>query len=207
MIPVPKTFVPVGTVLPYAGRLATTDVSADAAGTAAMAQIRTNLSIAGWLYCDGSSVSTTQYCDLFGTIGHAFGGSGDSFNLPDLRGQFIRGVSDNVSQDPDRAARLSKTRTGYMAWMVGSTQADAFQAHEHDYKTWQGAGAAVTDPGDPVALFKPELGVRTTSCVATPEGATPRTSTETRPVNLYLNYIIRYRAEPPDIVPWGFGLP
>lgn len=40
-----------------------------------------------WLLCDGSSISTTTYSGLFNVIGYDFGGSGVSFNLPDLRGR------------------------------------------------------------------------------------------------------------------------
>lgn len=38
---------------------------------------------AGTLECDGSSVSRTTYAALFAVIGTTFGGSGNSFNLPD----------------------------------------------------------------------------------------------------------------------------
>ncbi|RTE86078.1 MULTISPECIES: phage tail protein [Gammaproteobacteria] len=38
----------------------------------------------GWLVCDGSSVSNSEYGWLFNLLGHKFGGSGDNFNLPNL---------------------------------------------------------------------------------------------------------------------------
>jgi microcystin-dependent protein len=40
-----------------------------------------------WLLCDGTSVSTSTYSGLFALTGYAFGGSGASFNLPDMRGR------------------------------------------------------------------------------------------------------------------------
>lgn len=46
----------------------------------------------GYLFCDGASLSTSQYPYLFQAIGYTFGGSGSSFNLPDLREKFVRGV-------------------------------------------------------------------------------------------------------------------
>lgn len=51
----------------------------------------------GWLVCDGSAVSRTTYSDLYSVIGTTFGkGDGSTtFNLPDLRGEFIRGWSNN----------------------------------------------------------------------------------------------------------------
>jgi microcystin-dependent protein len=40
----------------------------------------------GYALCDGSSVSTSgTYANLFSVIGYTYGGSGASFNLPDLR--------------------------------------------------------------------------------------------------------------------------
>ena len=47
----------------------------------------------GWLQCDGSAVSRTTYANLYAAIGTVYGaGDGSTtFNLPDTRGQFIRG--------------------------------------------------------------------------------------------------------------------
>ena len=47
---------------------------------------------AGWLTCDGSSLSTTAYPNLFAAIGYSYCGSGSSFNLPDLRGRTAVGL-------------------------------------------------------------------------------------------------------------------
>ncbi len=40
---------------------------------------------AGWLICDGAGLDITTYATLFAIIGYTFGGSGSTFNLPDLR--------------------------------------------------------------------------------------------------------------------------
>ena len=47
----------------------------------------------GWLLCDGSAVSRTDYADLYAVIGDTYGaGDGvDTFNLPDLVDQFVQG--------------------------------------------------------------------------------------------------------------------
>lgn len=47
----------------------------------------------GWLLCDGSAVSRTDYADLYAVIGDTYG-AGDgttTFNLPDLADKFIQG--------------------------------------------------------------------------------------------------------------------
>ena len=58
----------------------------------------------GWLLCDASSVSTTTYAALFALIGYTYGGSGASFNLPDLRGRIPVGLA--------AASGLGSTGTG-----------------------------------------------------------------------------------------------
>ena len=45
----------------------------------------------GYLECNGQSVSAVTYPELFTAIGYTYGGAGASFNVPDLRGEFIRG--------------------------------------------------------------------------------------------------------------------
>jgi microcystin-dependent protein len=41
----------------------------------------------GYLLCEGQSVSTTTYADLFAVIGYTYGGSGSSFAIPNLKGR------------------------------------------------------------------------------------------------------------------------
>lgn len=49
----------------------------------------------GWLLCYGQSISKTTYLDLFAAIGYTYGGSGDNFNVPDMRGRVPVGL-DNM---------------------------------------------------------------------------------------------------------------
>ena len=44
---------------------------------------------AGWLSCDGQSVNVADYAALFAAIAYTYGGSGATFNIPDLRGRFL----------------------------------------------------------------------------------------------------------------------
>lgn len=53
---------------------------------------------AGWLFCDGSSVSTVTYPELFNVIGYTYGGTGSSFSLPNPAGRAICGI-DNMGGD------------------------------------------------------------------------------------------------------------
>ena len=72
---------------------------------------------AGWLKANGAEVSRTTYAALFAAIGTTFGaGDGRStFNLPDLRGEFIRGVDDGRNVDSGRG--------------LGTAQGDAIKTH------------------------------------------------------------------------------
>lgn len=74
----------------------------------------------GWLKCNGSAVSRTTYSALFSVIGTQYGiGDGvTTFNLPELRGEFIRGLSDG--------------RTGVdVNRILGSSQTDLLKKHKH----------------------------------------------------------------------------
>ena len=57
-----------------------------------------------WLICDGSAISRTTYSDLFLVVGTTWGvGDGSStFNLPDLRGEFLRGTDNGRLIDSGR---------------------------------------------------------------------------------------------------------
>jgi len=73
----------------------------------------------GFLKCNGAAVSRTTYDVLFAAIGTTFG-SGDgstTFNVPDLRGEFLRALDDGAGIDTGRS--------------LGSTQSGANQEHGH----------------------------------------------------------------------------
>ena len=48
----------------------------------------------GWVICDGRALSTVTFPALFSAIGYAHGGSGSTFNVPDLRGRTPMGMDD-----------------------------------------------------------------------------------------------------------------
>jgi len=73
----------------------------------------------GWLLCDGEEVSRTNYARLFEAIGTIYGeGDGSTtFNLPDMRGLFVRGHDSSGKHDLKRE--------------FGSYQDDQIQSHSH----------------------------------------------------------------------------
>lgn len=73
----------------------------------------------GWLPCEGQPVLREEYAELFEAIGESYGAKDNiQFNLPDLRGVFIRGWDSMGNVDPARA--------------FASEQEDAFQGHRHE---------------------------------------------------------------------------
>jgi len=63
--------------------------------------------------CDGSSLSTTAYNELFLIINYKYGGSGGSFNLPNFLDRFPMGlVSVGASTLPTDSYPTSSTRQG-----------------------------------------------------------------------------------------------
>jgi microcystin-dependent protein len=64
-----------------------------------------------YLECNGAAVSRTTYAALFAVIGTAYGaGNGSStFNIPDLRGEFIRGFDNGRGVDSGRNIASSQS--------------------------------------------------------------------------------------------------
>lgn len=55
----------------------------------------------GWILCNGQALSRTDYADLFKLIGTKFGVGNNSttFNVPDYRGKFLRGLGGDSASD------------------------------------------------------------------------------------------------------------
>lgn len=89
----------------------------------------------GWYPCDGTTVSRTgSGANLFAAIGtiHGVGNNSTTFNVPNLQGQFIRGLTTNLSttsRDPLSATRVNQ---------IGNVQTDVFKSHNHNGTTIAG---------------------------------------------------------------------
>lgn len=145
----------------------------------------------GWMLCDGRSLLISQYPELFAFIGYLYGkGDGDGqFNIPDYRGLFLRGFNGASGMDPDASKRLNYQ--GSEGGVVGSMQCDALQTHQHPYSqapppTGTGEEGTSGQPSSEDTL----TGGPTNSLSGQ---NTVHTSTETRPKNVYVNYIIKVK--------------
>jgi len=144
----------------------------------------------GWLLCDGAPISRTQYSALFSVIGvkHGAGDLVSTFNVPDYRGRFLRGVDHGQGRDPDRATRTAMNTGGATGDEVGSVQQASLASHFHNVGVASsdqlGSNPALNlnNQGIPIAQIAPTTSRSTTSA----GGA------ETRPVNANVNFIIKY---------------
>jgi microcystin-dependent protein len=155
---------PVGTILPYGGTTAPT----------------------GWLLCNGTAYGRTgTYADLFSVIGTAFGApDANNFNVPDLRGQFLRGVNNASGQDPDAASRTALKTGGNTGDQVGSNQGDGFKSHTHSGSITLGSSCNSNCPNSGLV---PGVTHNTSTFSVANNGGN-----ETRPKNVNVNFIIKY---------------
>ncbi|MEO0980016.1 MAG: phage tail protein [Pseudomonadota bacterium] len=140
----------------------------------------------GWLECDGSEISRTVYSELFLAIGTVFGaGDGSStFNLPDLRGEFVRGWDNGKGTDSGRA--------------FGTFQDDAFQNFTGETRLFSSigvdggstSGAFTTGASNLGNRASGENGVSRTLIID--PSVVARTADETRPRNITLMFCIRF---------------
>jgi microcystin-dependent protein len=158
----------------------------------------------GFLPCDGTAVSRVTYASLFTAVGTNWG-AGDgatTFNLPDYRGAFTRGVDNGAGIDPDAPGRHPIEPGGAAGDNVGSIEFYATALppggllatstagdHNHSvshlpndsswyqiagshYAQWNSSGTATSNDG---------LHSHTISAGG---------DSETRPVNVYVDYLV-----------------
>ncbi len=123
----------------------------------------------GYLKANGDAISRSTYATLFAVIGTTYGtGDGSStFNVPDLRGEFVRGWDDSRNIDNGRS--------------FGSAQADELKSHTHDIVGRTSVTSASANVG----------GVGGTT-ISTSGASQATGGAETRPRNIALLACIKY---------------
>ena len=127
-----------------------------------------NSAPSGWLAADGTAVSRSTYATLFAAISttHGVGDGSTTFNLPDLRGIFVRGSGSQTIS----GASYSGT--------FAAKQQDDFKAHTHS------TGQGIVGSAGAAQFLGGPFGLQVTS------GSTG--GTETRPANIALLYCIKH---------------
>ena len=136
------------------------------------ANIVTALKNQGWLPCNGDVYSAQDYPELARVIGNFFG----NLRVPDLRGRFLRGTDQGTHRDPDAASRRTENG-GNGGDNVGSVQDDEFKRHTHQYEKFPGHEGPNIASGSYWLPSQVETG--------------PAGGNETRPKNVYVNWIIK----------------
>jgi len=173
-----------------------------------------------WMLCDGRSLAVRDYPLLFRRIGWAYGLGSDpvgrsTFRVPDLRGVFLRGLDrdaqgettrrdrDATDRQPHRSGLQSEDSTGNEGNRVGSCQTFATAnpgfivepsgEHQHTY-------AGATKPGGDLDEGYSQYGAYGTHRQTQKLDGNGKHShkitggdSETRPVNVAVNWIIRVR--------------
>lgn len=146
----------------------------------------------GWLACQGQAISRTTYATLFAAIGTTWGaGDGSTtFNLPDLRGMFVRGTGTNATGSSSGAVGPSVGAYATDTYLNHS-HAVTDSGHTHNYDKPNTTATAVGGSGS--AYFNGGFASTATSSATT--GLTVNTSTtggtETKPKNYGVLYIIK----------------
>jgi microcystin-dependent protein len=91
----------------------------------------TNEDHMGWMRCDGRGLDKVQYNLLFQVIGYTFGGSGNTFNLPDMRGRVIGSVG-TIVEACDTTTFAPGTVTGEVKHKL---TLEELPKHNHDDNT------------------------------------------------------------------------
>ena len=152
-------------------------ISAAGASTGTISAFGMSTPLSGWLECNGAAVSRTTYAALYAAIGTTWG-AGDgttTFNIPDFRGEFLRGW------DHGRGVDAARTFASY--------QDDAMQGHIHGITTYQSSGGSSRVGTGNTTLEG--SGVTTGSPQTDGSNGTPRTAAETRPRNKSVIFCIK----------------
>jgi len=138
----------------------------------------------GWLSCVGTSYPLASYPYLFASIGYTWGGSGANFNVPDLRGIFLRGSGVNGTYPNAIGAAVGTSAAG----VVGShTHIDS----GHFHSTPSQNGSNVAPPYTAItASSTPQTGIATNVSFANIQPNQP-TGTENTPTNAAVLYCIK----------------
>jgi len=158
---------------------------ATSAPTGSVTMWTTSSAPAGYLICNGQAVSRTTYAALFAVIGGTFGtGDGSTtFNLPDLRGLFVRGLDNGRGIDSGRA--------------LGSYQDSDNKSHNHGVNdpghVHGGVQNGTASTGRSTSVDQPPavFSYGNTWAAATGIWLSASGGAESRPRNLALNYIIK----------------
>lgn len=175
----------------------------------------------GWLPCDGRALKSSDFPVLHDRIGTTYGngssgvgaGAGTNFNVPDLRGEFVRGLDIGRGIDANRA--IGTVQDWATAMPLNPFSIQMSQAGSHTHSTGFYNSTNSTTPGLGTLVSSPSRELEGNQYSAhnetrdfsrpIPAGQTPSSGshthsitssgggdTETRPVNTAVYFFIKY---------------
>ncbi len=142
-------------------------------------------SLSGYLIRNGAAVSRTTYADLFSVLGTTYG-SGDgstTFNLPDFRGDFIRGYLSGTSKEVGK--RQGEGLPEITGWFATNT--GWFNASNSGCFSSNGSESALTFANASTANVKTVYTMK-----ASASSSIYGSSSHVTPRNHALNFLIKY---------------
>ena len=142
-----------------------------------------------WLWCDGSLIDQNRYSGLYQLVSDRFGVQGQFFNLPDIRGYFVRVVDIDVngntsSRDMDLKLRTPRVITKTPQY-IASFQNHSAGPHIHGQSGYVEANYADASSHEPFVFNSPDSGGICSQTDIYSNGS------DTRPNNAAFNFIIR----------------
>jgi microcystin-dependent protein len=148
------------------------------------------------MICQDTTLAIASYAKLNENLGGSWGTSGGNLKLPDMRGRFPRGVDSGAGNDLDAAGRIAISAGGSAGDAVGSVQTDSFQGHRHGWRgnktiNYAGGGGsnAITEISGVNYPDNDDAMILSPSVDGT--NGTPRSTSETRPKNANVYFVIR----------------
>nr|BAR21143.1 phage tail fiber protein [uncultured Mediterranean phage uvMED]BAR38716.1 phage tail fiber protein [uncultured Mediterranean phage uvMED] len=165
----------------------------------------------GYLECNGNAVNRTTYAALFAIIGTNYGtGDGSStFNLPDLRGEFVRGFDNGKGTDSGRS--IASSQSAQNASHNHSISASGTTSNKSLTGSVQRISETFNNSGSASGVFSKQTGFNTNFTPGSPDhndagafsidashdhtvtvsGTSGSQGNEARPRNIAMMYIIK----------------
>lgn len=86
----------------------------------------------GWVACEGNSTPFTGEMATY--LNRRWGGTGSTYNLPDLKGYFLMGVANGGIEEPRHQNRINIYPGGATGNSWGTYQSDSVGTHTHRFQ-------------------------------------------------------------------------
>lgn len=153
-----------------------------------------------WRLCNGDPISRTEFGSLFKVI-QTMWGKGDginTFNLPDLRGRFLRGVDHGADNNPDSQGDVGTSQdwalvdhSHHMNRIADNTQSGGDSIYGYSYQYVALSNVSSEPASTDQEKLPDRLGKKNITKVR--NGPKLEYGQEIRPVNSFVNWIIKVK--------------